>query len=551
MKKHILYITILFPLFAWSCSNSFLDSEPMTQLSEQSYYKTPQDAWETLVGCYNQLSGGYGDFFQSLNIASDECFGGGGKNDAYGNQIWDEYSIYGGDLEINRYVWGGSTTSGRFFRAIRRCTVLTEVLDGIDWGSDATLRTRYEAEARFLRAYFLFSMQVAFGYIPLNKTSQELNAKQTDPHEVYKYIVADLKFAIANLPTTKFTDAPKDEFGRVTKWAAMAYLSRVYMFYSGYYADSRVAAKFGGVQDIGVTKAEVLANLEALITGSGHALVPRFGSLWPFSKRADYHKDPTLSYAGEYNPEIVFSIRHSTARRNQHPQYMGLRGVPTTGAYDPFWDGYGMGTINPKAFDQYESGDERRFASIIDVENEFSSADIREALAKDQREYTGYFQKKYQTLTSAAGSKVSDPMASGGTNNNQNYQDLFIIRYADVLLMAAELGSSNALNYVNQIRDRAFNDQAHRVSSVDIDVIYAERSREFVCEQIRWYDLLRRGLDYAKQEIDCDLPNTIVQNTMTGGNKVINFPLEKLGLLRIPESQILVSEGQLIQNPGW
>ena len=547
MKKYFLYFVIV--LFTWSCGDSFLESEPMTQKSEQNYYKTPQDAWETLVGCYQRMRGSYGDFFQSLNVSADECFAGGGKGDDLGSQIWSDFKIYAADLERNTYTW-----NARNFTAIRRCTVLTEVLDGIEWGSQAHLRDRYEAEARFLRAYFTFLLQSTFGHIPLNRTSTEKNTAQTDPHDVYRFIVEDLLYAINHLPNQKFGEVP-DEFGRATKWAAMAYLGRVYLFYSGYYADPRVAAHFGGVQDIGVSKAEVLNYLETLISDSGHALVPRFGSLWHFSKREDYHKDPTLTYAGEYNPEIIFCIKHSanSSYSNSHPQYFGLRGVPSPGAYNPFWVGYGMATIHPKAFEQYEPGDERRFASIIDVATEYPDPFLQERLAVDQRDYTGYFQKKWQTLTaSPTDIGNSDPFGNhGATGQAQSYQDLILMRHADVLLMAAELGSSNAMDYVNQIRDRAFNDQTHRVSSVDIDVIYAERSREFVCEARRYHDLLRRGLDYAKQHLDCYLTADKIQNAITGGDKEVIFPIESLGLFRIPESQINISEGKLIQNPYW
>ena len=551
MKKYCLFFAFIFSLSIWGCSDSFIESESMTQKSSDNYYKTQEHAWETLVGCYNRLSaGGYGNLFQAVNVSSDETFGGGGKNDDFGSQIWDHFEIYSSDLERNTYSWGGSN-GGRYFITIRRCAVLIEILDDIDWGSNTALRIRYEAEARFIRAHFAFELASVYGSFPLNKTSNEKNLGQTDPHEIYRFIVEDLQYAINNLPNQTFSQAPQSEFGRATKWAAMALLARVYLFYTGYFADSRVAAYFGNVQDIGISKAEVLGYLESVINDSGHGLVPRYGSLWPFSSRLDYHKDPTLTYAGEYNPEIIWSIRFSTGIRNPNPQYMGLRGVPFAGAYNPFWTGYGMCTINPKTADQYEEGDERRFASIIDVKKEFPDPYIQERLAVDQRDYTGYFQKKFQLLTSAQDSTRGDPLDQGATSATASYQDQPVIRYADVLLMAAELGSPNALNYVNQIRDRAFNDQNHRVSNVDIDVIYAERSREFVCEQLRYTDLLRRGLDYTKKEIDCNYPREIVQNTMTDNGKVIIFPIETLGLFRIPESQILVSEDQLIQNPGW
>ncbi|MDR0973347.1 MAG: RagB/SusD family nutrient uptake outer membrane protein [Prevotellaceae bacterium] len=515
-----------------ACSNSFLDSVPMTQKTNAGYYQMPQDAWETLVGCYNRLPGGYGDFFFIANIASDECYGGGGYTDAFGNQVWDEWTDYN-DLEINRYTW-----SGRFYAAIRRCHVLVETLDQIDWGGDTNLRNRYEAEARMLRAHFYFEMQRNFGHIPLITSSQAELIPQTDPDEVYAYIIEDLKFAIENLPSVSFQSTPEAEFGRVTKWAAEGYLARVYLFYTGYYGKSEAP---------GVTKQEVINYLEDCIQNSGHALVPRYGSLWPWSMMENYHKDPTLSYAGEYNPEIMFCIRHSTMRSNQYQRYTGMRGIANAGDYEPFYPGWGMATITPKCFNSFAEGDTRRYASIIDCEGEGIPN-----TGNDQREFTGYFQKKYQTLTDPNDKTRSYPQTVGGSSWQSEPQDAILMRYSDVLLMAAELeletNQAKSQTYLNMVRDRAFEDTDHRVTAT-AQSIFDERGFEFVFEGIRYYDVLRQGLTKAKEILD--VTNAPVLNGGQPGVKNINFSLEKAGLLRIPQSQILISEGMLVQNPGW
>jgi len=87
IMKHILKLAavILVSVNLSSCSDDFLKSEPMTQLTSANFYKTPEELNMALVGCYQQLRGGYGDFFQLLNIAADDCYGGGGYTDAYGN----------------------------------------------------------------------------------------------------------------------------------------------------------------------------------------------------------------------------------------------------------------------------------------------------------------------------------------------------------------------------------------------------------------------------------------------------------------------------------
>jgi hypothetical protein len=533
MKKYMYTGMILCVVFHLSsCSGSFLDSEPVTQTTNANYYKTVQDAWETLVGCYNQLPGGYGDFFLIANIASDECYGGGGYTDAFGNQIWDEWTDYN-DLEINRYTW-----SGRYYRAIRRCHVLCESLELIDWGNQTELKVRYEAEARMLRAYFYFEMQRNFGHIPLVTSSDATLIPQTDPDEVYACIVEDLKYAIRNLPAVKFQDTSPGEYGRVTKWAATGLIARVYLFYTGYY---------GKPEAPGLTGQEVVEYLEDCIHNSGHALLPRYGSLWPWSMRTDYHKDPTLTYAGEYNPEIVFAIKHSTLRANQMHRYTGMRGNENAGDYDPFYPGWGMATITPKCFDRFDPADTRRFASIIDLR-----AENIPNTGNDQREFTGYAQKKYHTLTDPENKASSYPQSIGGSSWQSESQDQYLIRYSDILLMAAELeletNPANAQKYLDMVRDRAFEDVKHRIPATKASV-FDERGFEFVFEGIRYYDVLRQGLTRAKEILD--VHNEMVWNGKQEAVKTINFPLDKAGLLRIPESQILISEGMLIQNTGW
>jgi hypothetical protein len=78
-------------------------------------------------------------------------------------------------------------------------------------------------------------------------------------------------------------------------------------------------------------------------------------------------------------------------------------------------------------------------------------------------DYTGYFNKKYIPLTTSMTDFTEYPKSLNASNNPQydQSQDWVIIRYADVLLMAAELGSSNATSYMDRVRDRAFGDQTH------------------------------------------------------------------------------------------
>lgn len=543
MKKITKYIAILLlgTSSLTACMEKFLESEPMTQLTSANFYNTPEELYMSLVGCYQQLRGGYGDFFQFLNIASDECYGGGGYTDAFGNQIWDEFAHYN-DLEINRYTW-----ANKVWRAIRRCHVVVEQAENVEWGDQIALKAQYVAEARMLRAYWYYMTQSCFGNIPLITASSQLEITgQAPADDVYAYIVEDLKYAIQNLPAQKFADISTGDIGHVTKWFAEGFAARVFLYYTGYYGKSEMP---------GMTKSEVQGYLNDVISNSGHALVPSFSSLWPWSMRQDYWaKQPlyvgtqNLKYAGEYNPEIVFAVKLHTGFTLQHSQYMGMRGEPSTGAFDPFTSGWGMAPITPKAYNWYEWGDTRRFASIIDMKGEGIPCD-----GTDQREFTGYAHKKYQNLTSPTDPTKGYPQYLGSSNKNANPQDLIIMRYADILLMAAELNLDTnptlALDYVNQVRNRAFENTEHTLASVSKQDILDERAREFVFEALRYHDVVRQGLTTAKSILD--VKGEPVLNGKNPGTKTIDWPIEKQGWFMIPYSDVSLSNGLLIQNPGW
>jgi hypothetical protein len=148
---------------------------------------------------------------------------------------------------------------------------------------------------------------------------------------------------------------------------------------------------------------------------------------------------------------------------------------------------------------------------------------------------------------------VEYPKSLNESNNAQvdQLQDWVVIRFADVLLMAAELGSPNAQAYLDKIRDRAFGDQEHRISAT-VDNIRKERQRELALEGIRYWDLLRYGPSVAAQEINT---TEVVKEGGVDKIKNIVFDTQKNGLFQIPGNEIdkSVIDGvdYLVQNPGW
>ena len=137
------------------------------------------------------------------------------------------------------------------------------------------------------------------------------------------------------------------------------------------------------------------------------------------------------------------------------------------------------------------------------------------------------------------------------------YQDWILLRYSDVLLMAAELGSSKAQQYLNEVRKRAYTQDDGSLNGNYVAVtptrenIWKERQREFAFEGIRYWDQLRQGLRAAANQIAEH--NTVL---LSGGvRERISIEAEniikKRGFCQIPLSQITLSNGVLKQNAGW
>jgi starch-binding outer membrane protein, SusD/RagB family len=527
--KRIKLVILTAAMFTFaSCGENFLDSEPYTTITDVNYYRTPEDAYKALVGAYDGMQRMYSAWNGMVvgpEIFSDNAFGGFGNGDGYGSQLMDEFdpSRSPADNSIMGENWG------LYYRAIYRCNTLLSKLDGIDWSDDEEKRNIYEAEARFIRAFAYFDLTRLFGKVVLLTEPSAENLPQSEPDEIYAVIAQDLTFAIENLPAVTYADQSAAEHGRVTKWAAEALMGRVFLFYTGYYGRTDLA---------GVTKPQVLGYLEDVIANSGHQLVSDFASLWPAASLDDY--------AGEKNPENIFNIKFTYTSNydgdldgNHWLVMMGLRG----GSYPPYGMGWGGVTVNPKLWNAFSDTDSRKTASIISIDDEGIAFN-----PSDQREYTGYYNKKYTPMSDDAGNSLAEKL--GGVNFQiGQYQDYVVIRYADVLLMAAELGSPNAQMYFDDVRERAYG-AAFTSIPVSQANIMNERRLEFAMEGIRYWDLLRQGLDVAAAAI---AETTTVLNGGSEATKIISASriTQTKGLQQIPNAQITLSNGRLLQNEGW
>lgn len=506
----------LIAVFLFGCSEDFLDLNPLDQVVSTNFYQTEDDAFQALVAVYDVLTYmstpgvSWAPFVTVADVLSDDAFGGG--SDANDGLNFNQLNIH--NIPPSNPVV--HATWIRNYIGIYRANLYLEIIDDID--APDSFKERTIAEVKFMRAYFYFEQVRFFENIPLLTRTlsgpSEYSQEQNPPKEVYDQIALDLVEAIADLPES----VPAAETGRVTKWAAQGLLARVYLFYNGVYGAELEA---GGTT---VDRAYVLAQLEDLIANSGHDLLE------------DYSHN--FSLAGEYGVESVFEIAHGDSptwwdwgypRGGAGNLAAQMQGPRVTGS-DNWNRGWSFATVSHKLALFME--DDPRFEHTILLEDELDGS------LSIGYQHTGYFSRKYTSDAEHWGSSGQFEL-----NRTANFR---VIRFSDVLLMAAELDSPNKQEYLDRVRARVGLDPVLATP----ENIWKERRLELSLEGIRYFDVLRRGMDYAAQELSHSGirgPNYVGQQSIFD----VSFNTATKGFLPIPQTEIDLSAGVFNQNAGY
>ena len=571
MKTKILSIAALglLSLTLTSCGEDFLEVSSKTEGTTGNFYNNEAAASRALIGCYDgwqrTVSNGPTFAFHYLSeLLSDECFGGTGNADARNSAVVDRFDMGEDNSQMNLH----NTLWESYYAAIYRVNELIAHESTISWNSDKS-HGQLIGEARAIRGILYFDLVRIFENVPLLTEPSTENVPQAAVDDVYAQIFADLKYAADNIPADAYPKAASStNDGRITCYAAKAMMARAYLFYTGVY----------GKEPQGVSKADALSALEDIIASGEYSLVPLYKNLWYCASTTWTGSDQAgwtevSTYAGEDNAENILTMKfnytsdyNGNAGGNNAIQMFSVRG----GTFKaPYGQGWGGATVPKNFVESFPAGDQRRDASVIDLAAEgiASMPAYADKAIADQREYTGYFNKKY---TARSGYHKSE---SDGSWSLTHYWDglmagdfqisqpigYTLIRYADVLLMAAELGSSNGRAYLNQVHNRAYATQAEDGSitmpnnAIELTTanIMEERRLEFAFEGIRYWDLLRQGVNVAAAAI------------VASGESVLNGGIEgevsykaanitsKRGFQQIPQTQITLSDGVLKQNAGW
>ena len=548
MKKILTYL-VLASMVMTGCEK-FLDTTSYTESNTSNYPASEQDAKQLVTGIYAALNQASYEpsahsFIANLTM-SDECFGGGGQDD-YEIQAYDHFLYFEPNAQLDFWT--------PYYAGITRANMAIANLDKV---KDEELRNQLLGEAWFLRSYFLFDLTQQFGEIPLvEKVPTSVAEASVYPApgtipEIYGNIAAGLKKAIEIMPSKKWNECISG-LRHATKWDAEALLARVYLFYTGFYSDK-----------------------------NGETITSDFRLQWPYMNSAtkpqyNYAKDiPGTWLTDETNPEQMFGISYSnlaesSRNRNKFAQYLGVRKRSNYGENAfPFSRGYGMATVNPYVWEQWEieePGDIRKAASIYSVNEEMADPSKYTWGNDNQMEESGYWQKKYQAYGFMQGSTFFYEFSSipeyGGAGDDlgrgHSLQTVQVLRFADVLLMHSELTDGKVIaslgkSGMNAVRARVgLADKAYSVEALRL-----ERKHELAFEGIRYNDMRRYGKAYAIAALKTQLnqpikngsgsPWVVMKDQGAGYEARYNATW---GFRPFPASEVSLSGGVLKQNAGW
>jgi hypothetical protein len=435
-----------------------LDLTPVTNLTDATYFKTADDAKAALGACYAALGA---PIEQSVDMTTTDDAIPFLTGAADRPLLW-RYNIVPTNTLIGAFAGG--------YAGINRSNIVISRLPGIPM--DETLKKRYMAEAKCLRAIHYFNLVRLYGDVPVvttETTSLDGLAVTRDPTEkVYQQIEADLKEAESVLPKTY----PASESGRMTQGATKGLLAKVYLTRAGSTQSSpywaQAAAKAKEVIDLGVY--DLYANF-----ADAFALTARGGK------------------------ENIIEIQYLTDIRGHNlGRGFGVRSAP-------IYPAGGAGIARPTAslFNAYTSADQRKAITFL-TSYVFNGVTTNLSITDPDPTKAVAFQKLWdKTAKTNGGEGTSIP----------------ILRYADVLLMYAEAlneagngPTAEAYAALNRVRTRAGLAALSGLSYQAFkEAVWLERRLELTFEGHRRFDLVRTGrlLDAVKAETSFNRSPTI------------------------------------------
>lgn len=464
-----------------------MDVPPQGQQPSDEFWKTEGDAAKAVNSIYANLRTWENVAFPAIAIEStpsDEADKGSTPSDATFFNQYDTFSVSETEGTLQSF-WTGQ------YRNINLCNQVMDNIPAITM--DEALKSRYLAEAKFVRAYSYFRLVRAYAGVPLRlhipvDPATEYNIPRATKEEVYAQIEKDLTEAAAVLPQS-YGSA---DLGRATKGAALGLHAKVAMYQKKW--------------------ADVLS-LTNQVIGLGYTLFPNY--------------EQGFRMNNENNSESLFEVQaellagNPDASNSQYSQVQGVAGVPE--------GGWGFNTPSTVLAAAFETGDPRRDATILFRGETTPEGDLIPTTVPNAM----YNQKSYVPF--------SFHVSGFNQGAGQNFR---VLRFADVLLMNAEAANetgnpSLALTSLNKVRARARGGLTGILPDVTTtdqtalrNAIWKERQVELAMENDRYFDVIRQG-----------------RGLEVFGPK--GWKANKNEVWPVPQQEIDLSTGLLTQNPGY
>jgi hypothetical protein len=618
MKKYILSsLAVLSAATLFTSCNDALDTDPrVTEMTQATFPGKPGDVEALNAATYsimNAMGGGDSDNqnpFYWWEIMSDNCYGSGGLQD---NKVKSLHHLV--EMSVNQY----EQTFILLYGGISRANNQIETIDNVPWSDkQKSQRNQLLGEGYFMRGLYTLWLTQLYGDVPLitsTTITPEMEKQASAEDVIYPQILSDFVSGM-NLMGTETGRGD----GHANKYVAEAFIARAYMFWAGFYKNvSELASGSAPAMELveqegcaggSLSQADVVNYLKDIINNGGYKLCPDFRSLWQYSNSKlwdEAHDGEGHAYAfiadmdrnncfdmpgmGNGNTEELFQIQfmnaskwaitgtYSNARMysNYISVFWGLRNGASNQNGDrnltyPFNQGWGQGTPSCNLWDDWTDAerkggytDIRKLGSMIDLENELASYTFE----KDDCEESGYAVKKYAEVNLDACAANNDTWWSqceGYTSSSldnkmqgDHFEDFYLMRYADVLLMATELTGDPS--YMNQVQARAGVPQ----TGYSLKAVQDERRWEFAFEGLRFNDMRRwtgnhpSETSYAPAALQAQAGKKIVclgdkSNKRTMQHMTCSWAKRYVatnGFLAKPQAQITLMNGNLEQNPGW
>ena len=515
MNKIIYKLSLLLVIAFAGCSKDFLEVEPMGKISSDNYLNTDEEVRLALIGVYdiiqyNYSHGGWSSVFFMKNLPADDCLAaGGGPSDQTEYQNLDDYNFTSASVKIES-IWSN------FYKTINACNTIINNVEAKEDISPAM--ASMVAEAKTIRAFTYLDLVSLFGGVPLLTVNpvntDEYHQPRASVTAVYAQIEKDLNEAIPVLSAkSAYSDADKFRF---SKGAAQAILGKAYLYQEKY---TEAATVLGTL--IGTGEFDLEANFEDVWNASSEFGVE---SLFEVSYTSQESYDwGTAQWGGgnENNFEIVLE--------GPRDVYFGLG---TTSLNLTLGWGFNLPSAEIGDLFVAEGETSRYNGTLISATDYIATGGEVYATPFVDHDYEGYMRLKFVSKPTEAGTEGVEWL-----NYTTNWR---LLRYADVLLMAAEAYNQSGNDAAAQtelfkVRERAgFSDPISATGTGLFDLIKKERQIELAFEGVRYLDLVRWG-DASAELSD------------------LGFTAGKHELFPIPLNEIIANNAinETEQNPGY